>query len=639
MTHYRPDVDGLRTIAVVPVVLFHAGSSVLSGGYVGVDVFFVISGFLITGIIANELQRGRFSLLDFYRRRARRIFPALTLVVLATLATGYLILSPNELKSVGESAASIALFASNFYFWKSVNYFDPGIQPLLHTWSLAVEEQYYLLFPLMLMALHRRRRLMSIGLWAVFAGSLALSIVAVWQTPGAAFYLLPSRAWEMMIGGLLALGHFGEPKNPASAKAASLAGLVLIFVPMFVYTHSTPFPGIAAIPCVLGTVLVIWGRGWGLSSAPMVWIGKRSYSLYLWHLPVIEFAKYLTDAPLSFGAGLALSALSLGLAHLTFEYVEQPFRKGRPSAAVAAAGMPVMAAVALALVALGGMSSRLSPLQARQLDTMNDGQRHPAQCMTLDTTWVDPGRPCTFGVAPKVLLWGDSHAVVTATSMIAAQVPFHFAAAADCPIGAGLAISSEYEPRLTLQGHYRRCGEYNAQMLARALRPDVETVVLSARWTNWRIGELANPAEDSVDVRLVDDAGVARSAAGNRIKFERAFTSLVDVLTRAGKTVVIVGPVPEPDFNVPHRLYVSGFGFAPAPTDADYARRHRVILSYFKSLESIPGVTFVWPSQLLCAPRCASLRDGMPVYFDHNHLTVAAARRLAPLYAGLARED
>ena len=631
---YRADIDGLRAIAVIPVVLFHAGLPLMSGGYVGVDVFFVISGFLITGIIAGEMAQGRFSLAEFYRRRARRIFPALTLVGLFTLAVGYLILTPKEFAGLGQSAAAVAVFGSNFHFWKNVSYFSPGIQPLLHTWSLAVEEQYYLFFPLLLL-LHGQQRLMAAALWVVFALSMACSALLVWKAPGAAFYLLPSRAWELMLGGLLALGCFGFPHDAVGAKAASALGLALIAIPVVAYRAAMPFPGPTALPPVLGAALLIWGRGHGLAWAPLVWVGRRSYSLYLWHLPVIAFTRYLTDAPLSVVGGLATALVSLALAHVTFMVVETPFRAPQVKALWPAAGMVLLGAAALVVSALHGMPSRLSAAQRRQIAVMDDETRHPSRCMTLDSQWVDPARPCVFGTSPGVLLWGDSHAMVTATSLAAAGVPFLFAADADCPIGEGLSIDASREPGLAAQGSYRRCGDYNAGMLRRALAADVRTVVLSARWTNWRIGEPANPAEDPVDLRLVDRAGAAASVMDNRAKFERGFAALVRDLTRAGKRVVIVGPLPEPTFNVPHRLYVAAFGLTPAPTTAHYADRHKVIRDYLRQFRHWPGVSLVWPASLLCRPACATVQDGVPVYFDHNHLTVAAAQRLAPLYASL----
>ena len=625
---------------MLPVVFFHAGFPYFSGGFVGVDVFFVISGFLITGIISREIAVGRFKIATFYSRRARRIFPALTLVGVVTLFVGFLILTPEEFSNLGKSTVSISLFSSNFYFWKSVSYFDPGIQPLLHTWSLAVEEQYYLFFPILLMFLHKRGKWLIPILTVVLFGSLAVSIILVSAKPSAAFYLLPSRAWELMVGAMLALGVLGRPSNDLQGKAASLLGYVLILVPVFTYSNSIAFPGYAALPPVLGAALLIWGRGWGLSTRWMVQVGLVSYSLYLWHLPVIDFAKYLLDGPLSPLHGLAASALSLVLAALTYRYVETPFRTGRNLSRLtvqAALGMPLLAILSALVINSGGMPSRLTPLQQRRVAVIYDEVRHPSHCMTLDAGFVDPATPCKFGKYPSVLLWGDSHAMVTASSLSAAGVSFLFAADADCPTGIGLSIDTSHAGVLAEQSSYKRCGEYNAKMLLRALQPDVKTVVLSSRWTNWRIGEPPNKIETNVDLRLVDINGPANSASQNRQKFEVAFLALLDRLTSEGKDVVIVGPIPEPTYNVPHRLFVHDFGFAAAPAPAEYEGRHRVILAFLKRAEKNKNVSVIWPASKLCsAGVCPTAADGVPLYFDHNHLTVDAARSLAPLYTWLA---
>jgi len=252
-----------------------------------------------------------------------------------------------------------------------------------------------------------------------------------------------------------------------------------------------------------------------------------------------------------------------------------------------------------------------------------------------------PARACRLGATttPTALLWGDSHALVAATALEAAarrhNAAFLFAADADCPIGLGFDIDPAVSPGLTGEGHYRRCGAYNQQMLQQALSPAIRTVVLASRWTNWRIAEPANPAESTVDVRLRTPAGTAPSLAANRAVFEAGFRQLVARLNAAGKRVVIVGPLPEPSFNVPHRAYVSQFGtVAPPPplTEADYLRRHATILAFFRTLSG--QARFIWPEQALCrAGRCPlTTPQGVPLYFDHNHLSVAAAQGISGVF-------
>jgi len=254
--NYRPDIDGLRAVAVLPVVFYHAGVAGFTGGFVGVDIFFVISGFLITSIIAPEVKEGRFSILRFYERRARRILPALFAVILASLVAGWFILVPADYDKMGQSIVSALLFVSNMWFWRnSGDYFGGATDylPMLHTWSLAVEEQFYIFFPLLLMALHRiGRRLLLPAILVLVLGSLVLAAWATHRMPSASFYLLPTRIWELGVGSLLALGLVRAEAPRALREAAGGLGLVAVLAPVFLYDSQTPFPGLAALPPVLG---------------------------------------------------------------------------------------------------------------------------------------------------------------------------------------------------------------------------------------------------------------------------------------------------------------------------------------------------------------------------------------------------
>ncbi|MEO8456055.1 MAG: acyltransferase family protein [Sphingomicrobium sp.] len=657
-THYRPDVDGLRAVAVIPVILFHAGFKFMSGGFVGVDVFFVISGFLITGILAREIADGRYSILEFYRRRARRIFPALTAMTLATLVMGYAILTPQEYIEVAKSAAAVSIFSSNFYFWKSISYFQSAneFRPLLHTWSLAVEEQYYLLFPLLLRLLKVRRRGLGVILWVIAFTSLALAAALVPTKPSAAFYLLPTRAWELMLGGLLAVGQLPAPPSPRAASVGSLMGMGLIAVPMVYYSAATPFPGFAAVPPTIGTVLVIWAGDRGpvahfLSRPICVAVGQASYSIYLWHLPILAYAGYLVAAPLSTAAALALCLASVVIGFVSLYLVELPFRvpvraRNRNRAAVVAAlGIFLTGVISLLIVAGRGLPARLTLEAATIVATADDKQRHHSECMTVDQRIVPPEHAChlgTPGVEPTALLWGDSHSMVTATALeqsaIKRHAAFLFAADADCPPGLGFDIDQSVNPGLTSQLSYRYCAEYNNKMLNVALSaPTIRTVVFSARWTNWRIGESPNPNETVADVRLRDSYGLASSTLANKEKWERGFFALIDRLSEAQKRIVIVGPLPEPTINVPHGLYVERFGFSKPVepiTVAQYRQRHRVILRILQEVVTARrGIVVIWPERALCSvDKCPVVDRGQPIFFDHNHLSVYGARKTSYLY-------
>jgi peptidoglycan/LPS O-acetylase OafA/YrhL len=263
--HYRRDIDGLRTVAVLPVVFGHAGLSLFSGGFVGVDVFFVISGFLITGILLREIEAGAFSLIGFYERRARRILPALFVVMAVCLAMAWFTWSPMRLEDLGTASIATLLFASNILFWiQESDYFASEVlrEPLLHTWSLAIEEQFYLFFPLLLWVLagQTRRRVVAVIL-ALAGMSFVFSVWATYHRPVVGFYLIPSRIWELALGALLALGVFPAIRHRAMAEALAALGLLAIGLSVFFLHEGARFPGMAALPPVLGAVAIIWAGG------------------------------------------------------------------------------------------------------------------------------------------------------------------------------------------------------------------------------------------------------------------------------------------------------------------------------------------------------------------------------------------
>lgn len=298
---YRADIDGLRAIAVMAVVAYHAGIKAAGGGFIGVDIFFVISGYLIGSIVLGEAREGQFSLLRFYERRVRRLLPALVLVLCATFALAAVYSFPAELVQLGRSMLAALFFASNIFFWRHSGYFDAPAetQPLLHTWSLAVEEQFYLFFPLTLVLLVRYApQYLKVVIVAATALSLLLCIEATADFSKASFFLLPMRAWEFLLGVLIAIGLFPRLPDPLIRNVAAAAGLAMICAAILVFTNETPFPGFSALLPTVGAALVI-GSGLSgptfvkrlLSLRPVVFVGLISYSLYLWHWPVIVFQR------------------------------------------------------------------------------------------------------------------------------------------------------------------------------------------------------------------------------------------------------------------------------------------------------------------------------------------------------------
>jgi peptidoglycan/LPS O-acetylase OafA/YrhL len=358
---YRREVDGLRAIAVLPVILFHAGFNVFSGGYIGVDVFFVISGYLITTILINELEDERFSIARFYERRARRILPALFVVMLACLPFAYMWMLPSQLKDFAQSLVAVVFFGSNILFWRESGYFaaDAELMPLLHTWSLAVEEQYYIVFPIFLLLAWRFGR--NKVFWSVVVIAAISLLLSEWgwrNKPSANFYLAPTRAWELFAGSICAFLTVGRTLK--SNNVLSAIGLAAIVVSIFAFDDNTPFPSVYALVPVVGTALIIlFGRQgtWVaklLSIRAFVGVGLISYSAYLWHQPLFAFARLrsLTEPSHILMAGLAVAALLL--AWVTWRWVEQPFRKrANPVLATQRSVFAASGAVGAVFVALG----------------------------------------------------------------------------------------------------------------------------------------------------------------------------------------------------------------------------------------------------------------------------------------------
>ena len=435
---YRSDIDGLRAVAVLSVIAFHVKFSAFPGGYIGVDVFFVISGYLIGSIILEEVRAGRFSLLAFYERRVRRIFPALAALLILLSIPAYLYLLPNELTAYGGSVLAATFSVSNFYFLLHTGYFAAPAYylPLLHTWSLAIEEQFYIFLPLFILLLHRLvPRLLPLLLLAATILSFALCLQKTGVDQAAAFYLPWTRAWELLLGTLVALGLFAQPRTPLWRNVATLAGLALILGPAAAYNAATVFPGVNALaPCLGAALIIAAGRAGNslvarlLSWRPLVFIGRISYSLYLWHWPVIVFMIMSGLTPSTHQPSwlkfLAV-VISVILATLSWRYVETPFRSGprRPSrrrlftlAGAAAAALAVLGLTGTLSKGLPGRFPAHSAAIAGYLDYdwASKGYFRLGSCF-LDTglafqPFLAGGCIREDGKRPSDLILGDSHA-------------------------------------------------------------------------------------------------------------------------------------------------------------------------------------------------------------------------------------
>jgi peptidoglycan/LPS O-acetylase OafA/YrhL len=423
MTAYRPEIDGLRALAVVPVILFHAGFAPFAGGYVGVDVFFVISGYLIASIIVEEMRGGRFSFVTFFERRARRIIPALYAVLLVTLPLGWLFMLPDNFENFGQSLFATVGVSNNVLLWMTSGYWDLSneFKPLLHTWSLGVEEQFYFVFPLVLLALVPRGTRTT--MWALAIAAVASLVLAQWfvmTKPLAAFFLLPMRAWELLLGAMFAVTRTsGVPHQVARGPLASVLawiGLALILAPVFLYDSRTPFPGVAALPPTLGTLLVIMfasssnAVGRVLSLRWIVGIGLGSYSAYLWHQPLFAFIRLLSVEHPATWVWIAAIAATGVLAFLSWRFVEQPFRSRERCSRRAIFTLTIGVGALLGGAGLAIDRTSGFPQRVPAIGGATDGGGRQARASYVDRVYslrterfVDDGRT-------KVLVLGNSYA-------------------------------------------------------------------------------------------------------------------------------------------------------------------------------------------------------------------------------------
>ena len=623
---FRPDIEGLRALAIVPVVVFHAFPSLMPGGYVGVDVFFVISGFLITSLLMHRLAASQYSVASFYGARIRRIFPALFVMLLATVPLALWLPSTAWLQQYGRTLGATAVFLSNMELYRTTDYFDTAaeLKPLVHTWSLAVEEQYYIVFPLLLALLYRRWRQGIVPVLATLGlVSLAMSIWWLQTNPALAFYSSLSRTFELMIGSLLAVGLRAPVMSQAVREAAAALGLSLIVLACVLLSPRTPFPGAAAlIPC-LGAALLIWAGGQGntwagqlISLKPLRWIGAMSFSLYLWHWPMLVATRHwVLGEPRAWQAAAAV-AVSVLLAWASLKWVETPVRRASHTdkrlMLWGAACILVALAVAWVLTERTWWLMPLDVQAQRLLAGAKDANPHRHRCHGRVDYVIAYREHCRFGDpanAPSTVVWGDSHGAELALAM--------GEAAGKKGRSVTQITASACPPALAFEEPTRpRCSAHNAAVLGELLQDtSIHRVVLVARYELY----------------------LAHQAAA----FEEGLRNSVVALTAAGKDVVLVEPVPTYGYPVPAALAalhrrgqpVESFG---QPLEA-YRHEQEAALAMLRRLGEIPGVQVVKTSDVVCSSgRCAVVAGNKPLYFDDNHLSLVGARALVAGAAALA---
>jgi len=654
MTKYRSDIDGLRAVAVVPVVLFHARVPLFGGGYVGVDVFFVISGYLITSLIVSEMSAGTFSFADFYERRIRRIFPALFAVMGFCAALGWFVMAPDDFKRLGQSIVATTLFVSNVLFWSQAGYFDtPAAEkPLLHTWSLAVEEQFYATFPLYLFFLARffpRYRLAFTGLLAL--ASFLLNVWAVRRYPGATFYFFPPRAWELLIGALLAMGVAPRSGSLLLRNVAAVTGIAFIGVAIVGFSKDTAFPGFAALLPTLGAAMVIWSGTSGdttvhglLSKSPLVFLGKISYSWYLWHFSLLAFGIYLTIAGLGALETAIIVIGSLVLSVLSWKYVEQPARRQRWKTldrrnlfAAAAASMCAFIGLGSWIDLDGGIPSRLGPDRLASFVARTEYAESREKCR-IESLQLEFCKVGTGTGEPRFMLWGDSHADVMRIAVDDVAASRHqngvFSGRGGC---APLVDLERLDAGV--------CREVNNRVLEYILStPSIETVILAARWSLWAEGTRYKREDRKPSfVRITAPDGKPGDAPDNQVAFAEGMEKTLSILAGAGRKIWLVGPVPEVGYDVPRSIYLGKLGLGGMdvrPTREEFDQRQRFVVSLFRELAKKYPVKLIWPHEALCDKvKCDVQRGGRALYADDNHLSPFADKSIESIFLPIFDKD
>jgi peptidoglycan/LPS O-acetylase OafA/YrhL len=633
---YRPDVDGLRAIAVLAVVFFHLTRQWLAGGYLGVDMFFVLSGYLITAIIWSEMQTGRFSIAGFYDRRIRRIVPALLLLLAVTTVVSAGLLLPTDLIGYGKSLLATLAFCSNVYFWRDTDYFSAAAEqkPLLHLWSLGVEEQFYIFFPLILVLLARwcpRRALLVLASLVIvsFSANILAALVGG-SVP--AFFLLPTRAWELGVGACVALLPSALAPRGATGRVLATGGALLIIGALFHPLDSWWFLP-AGLPPVLGTALLITC---GHHGAPManrllrlravVFVGLISYSLYLWHWPIIVLSQYYLVRPLSVLEMLVALVFMSGCAVLSWRFVERPFRNMtvpiRQVRLYAGTGALALGLVAATLLGEQGFPRRLSA----QAAVLNQAVDTNYRCNVADYLAFGASRACPLNLASgrpadaEVVLLGNSHAQMYA------------------PVWASI-LAERGEPGLlvplngclpTLEVNISaacvdRAGA-NLQELSKLAR--AKTVIIGLNW--W------HGSSDLVDSngRVVDNR--------DERSFVHALDDLIDRVREMAKQVVLIGPIAEPGWSVASVLSRQiAFGhkadhplFLPA---SEFEQRFGALIRHF---ETRGDISFARVDEVQCAAgRCYYVLDGRSLFSDGNHIATAELPRFREVFDSALPRD
>ncbi len=628
---YRPEIDGLRALAILPVLLYHIGFAGFSGGFVGVDIFFVISGYLITSIILKEKALDKFSLANFYERRARRILPALLSVILVCIILSYFWMAPGQMKEFGISAISAIVFISNVFFWKHSTYFDAASEemPLLHTWSLAVEEQYYIVFPIFILLTWR------FGFRAMFSMIVGMLLISLalsewgWRNHNTAnFFLIPFRAWEILAGSVCAFILYKKEQITAN-EILSFVGISAIIASVFVFNHQTPFPSLYTLLPVGGAVLLILfctpttQVGKLLSSRIMVFFGLISYSLYLWHQPILAFyrIRFMDEYTILHQSGILGFAIVLG--YLSWKFIETPFRhksnasvtKHSPQSKTnvfwaSGASMACLVVLGSVIHLTNGFEERNTFDNRKMSDVEKLVQNNYG--LSEDCLSFNMSENCrTTKGNPEVLLWGDSFAMHLGHALLSAEKDIKMVQMTQnsCPplIDFSVLIPNEKEAE--------NCISFNRNVMKFiADNPSIKKVVISSK-----ISYLINEKALGKNGKLV---------SLNQNQLSQHFISTVKEVNKLGREVLFVSPTPSNGRDLGKCVFKRNmFGGDVEECSfrrTEYSTTTQKALAVSEKIK--PHVTTLMLTDLICDDKmCHSSVGGVPIYRDSGHLSYAGA--------------
>jgi peptidoglycan/LPS O-acetylase OafA/YrhL len=638
---YRADIDGLRAIAVLAVLFFHTNIPGFSGGFVGVDIFFVISGFLITSIILKDIHEENFSIARFYERRIRRIFPALFPVIVFSLVVGAFLLDPNAFNSLGKSISATTLFYSNIQFWQESGYFAaPSLEkPLLHTWSLAVEEQFYILFPLALRFINKSLKSRYLP-WLFFAAiiSLLLSINAVYHDPKTAFYFVHTRAWELLAGSILALRVLPNPSSDWIRNLLSITGIGLILYCICFYNEATWFPGYNAVAPVSGAGLIIYSGIEGresyvsrvLKAKPLVFVGLISYSLYLWHWPFMAFTRYFLFRPLTGYDGVVIILTSFFFSILSWKYIEQPFRGKYPVLldrkklfVFAGIVMIIFSSLGGLIVLQNGMPLRNS-LNVNLYTFQRVGESDDYQKELQSGNIGETSKTASF------MLWGDSHAE--------ALIPAIAEKAKQYRLAGFVKTCGGIPPLLNIERdtpNYK-VAKKNAEVIDFIKsHPEVKVVIIACNWSGY---------SGMIHSVIKKDQTFPNNQHEYALLVQDGLLRSIRKITDLGRKVILVNQCPYVEFDPMRLLWLSKLSgedyHERLPSKVDYNTKNYDINNMLLNASNSNQIRLVHLENGLFDEfgKVRMLDQNKFLYTDAHHLSVSGSRYVAPVFDDVFRD-